>query len=258
MPASSKDQISPAQHYPLGAPLIAFAIIAAWLAALSFALFFLKLPETSSITILATILILTQLYTGLFITAHDAMHGLAAPGNHRLNSFIGILCVTLYALFSYSALLEKHKLHHSHPTSPLDPDFVPTRSPLRWYLGFLMNYLTWKQILMMSLIHLFLTKILFVGLAESICFWALPTCLSTVQLFYFGTYLPHVESPSKFVDKHCARSLGYNFWSSLVTCYHFGACHLQHHRYPWIPWWKLYSVKSRENADQLDSELRSR
>lgn len=254
MPARSREHFTHTKLTALVAPLIAFAIIATWLCCLSYALFFITIPQTSTFATLATVLFLTQLYTGLFITAHDAMHGLAAPGNPSLNKVIGGVCVMLYALFSYSKLLEKHKQHHAHPTSSLDPDFIPTISPVRWYLGFLRNYLTWRQVLMMSVVHLLLTRILGVGLTESICFWVLPTWLSTMQLFYFGTYLPHVENEPKFVDKHCARSLGYNFWCSLVSCYHFGACHLQHHRYPYIPWWKLYEAKLREEVDQLDSE----
>lgn len=74
------------------------------------------------------------LYTGLFITAHDAMHGCVTPANHGLNNAIGTLCVALYALFSFNKLHEKHWEHHRHPASGDDPDFHDGEHPqfLRW------------------------------------------------------------------------------------------------------------------------------
>ena len=38
----------------------------------------------------------THLYTGLFITTHDSIHGVVAPSHPRINRFIGILTATLF------------------------------------------------------------------------------------------------------------------------------------------------------------------
>ncbi|MEO1268367.1 MAG: fatty acid desaturase, partial [Myxococcota bacterium] len=39
----------------------------------------------------------TLAYTGMFITAHDAMHGLVAPQHPRLNHAVGALAIGLFA-----------------------------------------------------------------------------------------------------------------------------------------------------------------
>ncbi|MBU2045143.1 MAG: fatty acid desaturase, partial [Bacteroidetes bacterium] len=50
------------------------------------------------------VLIQMHLYTGLFITAHDAMHGTVAPKNKNLNNFLGQVCTVCYALFPFQKL----------------------------------------------------------------------------------------------------------------------------------------------------------
>src|SRR4051812_45682670 len=61
----------------------------------------------------AAALLQTWLHTGLFITAHDAMHGTLAPGRARLNAAVGALAVALYAAFPYATLAREHKRHHA-------------------------------------------------------------------------------------------------------------------------------------------------
>ena len=46
------------------------------------------------------------LYTGLFITAHDAMHGLVSPENRLINDVYGKLSLVLFALFSFNKTLK--------------------------------------------------------------------------------------------------------------------------------------------------------
>ena len=69
-------------------------------------------------------------------------------------------------------------------------------------------------------------------------FWALPSLLASLQLFYFGTYLPHRRDETPFLDPHQARSNGYSYLASLATCFHFGYHH-EHHADPSVPWWRL-------------------
>ncbi|RYZ99373.1 MAG: fatty acid desaturase, partial [Sphingobacteriaceae bacterium] len=53
------------------------------------------------------ILIQMHLYTGLFITAHDAMHGTVSP-NKKVNDLVGFICTFFYASFWYPHLYKKH------------------------------------------------------------------------------------------------------------------------------------------------------
>ena len=182
----------------------------------------------------------TLLYTGLFITAHDAMHHAVAPGSLTLNRWIGRIAVWSYALMKYSDLQRRHGLHHSYPASAKDPDFHDGRhaAPLRWYLHFMLNYLSGWQIAGMALLFNLLQHGLGIAVERLLLFWVLPAFLSTVQLFYFGTCLPHRERGTARDAVHRARSSGYPAWLSLLTCYHFGY-HLEHHLFPRTPWWRL-------------------
>ncbi|RQW02372.1 beta-carotene ketolase, partial [candidate division KSB1 bacterium] len=102
----------------------------------------------------AGLLVLTFLYTGLFITAHDAIHGAILPGKHKWNAAIGAFCLFVYALFPYSKIRRNHFDHHRYPGSLKDPDYHDglRRGFWSWYLHFLRGYITWWQILGMALI----------------------------------------------------------------------------------------------------------
>jgi hypothetical protein len=71
--------------------LVACAVIGVWTALFIHALWFVKLPWTTTANptswphIIAVFFSLEFLYTGLFITTHDAMHGTIALRNRRLN-----------------------------------------------------------------------------------------------------------------------------------------------------------------------------
>lgn len=67
-------------------------------------------------------LVQTHLFTGLFITAHDAMHGTISP-NTRLNNWIGRMALYLFALNSWKKLLPKHHEHHRYVATDDDPDY---------------------------------------------------------------------------------------------------------------------------------------
>ena len=190
------------------------------------------------------ILCQTFLYTGLFITAHDAMHGSVGPAHPRINNVIGSIAVRLYALFSYRKLLKKHWAHHRTPASDADPDFHDGEHSgfLVWYLRFMKEYLSWWQILGMAIVFQIMEYILMVPTINLILFWVAPALLSTLQLFYFGTYLPHRLPESGYDNPHCARSSVYSTFWSFITCYHFGY-HWEHHEYPAVPWWHLPEIR---------------
>lgn len=191
------------------------------------------------------------LYTGLFITAHDAMHGTVCPARPRLNNIIGTVAVRLYALFEYRNLLAKHWAHHKTPASGTDPDFHDgTHSGfLAWYFHFMKTYLGWKQIVGMALVFQIMEYVLGIPTVNLLLFWVLPSWLSTLQLFYFGTYLPHRLPEGGYDNRHRAQSNVYSTFWSFITCYHFGY-HWEHHEYPYVPWWEL--PKTRKMPLQED------
>lgn len=189
---------------------------------------------------------MTLLYTGLFITVHDSMHGSILPNKIWLNNLIGALSIFFYAMFSYSKLKKKHFQHHKNPATSLDPDYHDGRRKgfFFWYFRFMRNYLSFLQLLGVAVVFNFLIFIVKLSFMNMILFWAIPSLGSTLQLFYFGTYLPHREPRSGYTNKHHAISSNFPYAISLLTCYHFGY-HLEHHMYPYVQWWRLPSVRRR-------------
>jgi beta-carotene ketolase (CrtW type) len=232
---------------------VALGILGAWAVSLTFWL----TRDLSLATwwyVPAGVPLQTFLYTGLFITAHDAMHGGVAPANRKLNDAIGALAVGVYALFSYRKLHEAHWAHHDHAgRAGADPDFHDGESPTfwSWYLNFLRNYISIAQIVGMAVVFNLLLHL--VGLPEEnlLFFWVAPALLSTIQLFVFGTWLPHRERGEDWRDGHRARSNAYPVWLSFLTCYHFGY-HWEHHEFPYVPWWRLPRVR-RSEGEGVDS-----
>lgn len=215
--------------------LAAVFIISAWTICI---LYFMQTElDLTKPWIYLFILIQTHLYTGLFITAHDAMHG-TVSSNRTLNNFIGQLCTLLYALFPFKKLNTKHHQHHRHVHTEEDPDYHQG-SFLFWYFSFIKQYLSWWQVLLMALIY----NVLKVWVPELnlLLFWVLPSLLSTLQLFYFGTWLPHHGEHS---NVHQSRTQAKNHIFAFLSCYFFGY-HYEHHDSPGTPWWRLWKLKGQ-------------
>jgi beta-carotene ketolase (CrtW type) len=215
--------------------LIAILVIAGWATCIFFLMrwqLHLKNPFTY-----VMVLVQMHLFTGLFITAHDAMHGTVST-NKGLNTVVGRVCTMLYALFPYNKLKSKHHEHHRFVHSDNDPDFYKG-SFLKWYFHFIATYLRWWQIIAMAII--FNTLKMWIAPGNLLMFWIVPSLLSTLQLFYFGTYLPHRGEPH---NKHHSRSLKKNHILSFLSCYFFGY-HYEHHDSPATPWWKLWQIKRK-------------
>lgn len=205
-------------------------------------------PWTALSSVLAPTLLMALVWldVGLFIVAHDCMHGSFAPHLRTLNRRVGQLCLLIYAGFDFDAMCAKHQEHHGQPGTQGDPDFARGANTAfwPWYLGFFRAYSTGRQLLLVSV--LFWTLFLLGAKVPNILFfWALPAVLSSLQLFYFGTYLPHRPEPEPFSDAHRARSNDYPDWLSLLTCFHFGYHH-EHHLRPELPWWKLPAARMRQ------------
>lgn len=193
--------------------------------------------------VLFAILVQCWLFTGLFIAAHDAMHGSLAPSWPRLNAAIGAVILFAYAGFAWRRMREAHWDHHRHPGTSRDPDFDGEgRYLLRWYGVFLVRYFGWGSFAYLGLFSILHVAVLDAGPVNLLLFHAAPSILSSVQLFTFGTYLPHRLGRSGFADRHNARTQDWHSFVSLLACFHFGYHH-EHHLRPGEPWWRLHSVR---------------
>ncbi|NJC06070.1 beta-carotene ketolase (CrtW type) [Sphingomonas kaistensis] len=225
---------------------LAGAIILAFVALHVWSVFFLTLGGWNWALAVPVVATSTWLSVGLFIIAHDAMHGSLAPGRPRVNLLVGRLTLLLYAGFWMDRLRPKHFDHHKHVGTEGDPDFAadhPTRF-WPWYLQFMVRYFGLREFLVLSVLVWSYVLILGAPLGNLLLFWALPSILSSLQLFYFGTFLPHRHEDDPFADEHRARSNDFGVVASLLTCFHFGY-HREHHLSPGTPWWALPS-KRRE------------
>jgi len=197
-----------------------------------------KTPSWSDWSTYAWVLLATHLYTGLFITAHDAMHGLVSS-NKRVNNLLGWIGALLFAYNWYPRLLRNHMRHHAHAGTDHDPDWH-AGSFFPWYFRFALHYISIWQILAMAVTYN-IGK-LFFPMENLIVFWEIPAILSTLQLFYFGTYLPHKGQHAP-EDPHKATSQPVNHLWAFLSCYNFGY-HYEHHAMPWLPWYKLPVARS--------------
>jgi beta-carotene ketolase (CrtW type) len=213
--------------------LVALVVIAAWLVSL---VFLLRWDFSwSNPFVYLMVLVQMHLYTGLFITAHDAMHGTVSSSG-KFNTIIGQVCTALYAAFSFNKLLKKHHEHHRYVHSDQDPDYHDG-TYLSWYFSFMKEYMSVMQIVFMAIAF----NVLNIWIPESnlLLFWVAPALLSTLQLFTFGTWIPHHGDHD---NAHHSSSLKKNHLLGFFSCYFFGY-HYEHHEWPGIPWWKLWQMK---------------
>lgn len=219
---------------------LAAAVCGGWLALHLTGMFRVEVRLTTLPLVLAMAAVQCWLSVGMFIVAHDAMHGSLAPGRPRLNGAIGGALLFLYAGFAWRRMRAAHFEHHRAPGSADDPDFDADhpRSAVRWYATFLRRYFGWPSMLYIGTVVVTYRFALGVPIANILLLYALPAIASSVQLFYFGTYRPHRHNDDVFADRHNARSEGFGPLVSLATCFHFGYHH-EHHLNPATPWWAL-------------------
>ena len=231
--------MTPARQRTIGLTL-ALAVIGAWAALHVYGVFFHPLDTIGLLTAPLLIAASCWLSVGLFIVAHDCMHGSLAPGQPAVNRAVGRAALLVYAGFWFDDLRPKHFEHHRAPGTADDPDFSaahPTRF-WPWYASFFRQYFGLRQLAFLSAVSAVYLLLFDVRYANLLLFWALPSIASSLQLFLFGTYLPHRHHAAGFGDDHRARSNDFSWLGSLLSCFHFGYHH-EHHRAPHLPWWRL-------------------
>ncbi len=229
----------------IGLSLLA-ALWASWIALHIYAVFFFEISLSNILFIPIIMAVLCWLSVGLFIAAHDAMHGSLIPGYPELNDAIGAVILALYAGFGWRKMRAAHWDHHKYSGSDKDPDFNAEnpRGFWPWYAKFFSTYFGfWSVLYVLAVVAIYML-IFDAPYANIVLFYGIPAIASSVQLFGFGTYLPHHYSNDGFIDHHNARSNDYGYWTSLLSCFHFGYHH-EHHVHPHVPWWVLPRYRAR-------------
>jgi beta-carotene/zeaxanthin 4-ketolase len=219
---------------------LAALMFAVWLGVHFWTMFFFTIEGAGWLLVPIIFALQCWLSVGMFIVAHDAMHGSLAPGKPALNSMIGAVVLFLYAGFSWRKMRDAHLEHHRAVGTAGDPDFNADNAKdfWPWYALFLKRYFGWQSMAFvwsMVLAYFFLFGVPPQNIA---LLYGFPAIASSLQLFYFGTYRPHRHDSAGFPDHHNARSNDYGTLASLFSCFHFGYHH-EHHLSPGIPWWAL-------------------
>lgn len=220
---------------------LAVLVTASWAFLHIYSVHFFELRWGPSLLLVPIMMaLLCWLSVGLFIISHDAIHGSLAPGRPRLNRVIGWIVTTLYAGFDYDKLYTSHNQHHDAPGTDKDPDFsvAHPREFLPWFKEFFLRYFGLRPLIFVHAVVLVYALVLGAPMRNIVLFYGIPAIMSSLQLFYFGTYLPHRHGEDSFADRHNCRSSGFSWLKSLLTCYHFGFHH-EHHLFPHEPWWRL-------------------
>lgn len=223
--------------------VVAAVVVTAWFASLALGLvveigFGTPAQMASLVGVLA---VRTFLYAGLFITAHDAMHGVVAPGHRTVNDATGRLCLALYAWLGWERMRDGHMKHHQHPTAATDPDASADPRYFPWLFAFFRSYIDAPVIVRngLTVTALYLCGVSILDIAVV---FVLPAWLSILQLFTFGTWAPHRPRAGRDVDEHRAVSSDVSPLVSFFACYHFGY-HWEHHAFPHVPWWGLPAAR---------------
>ncbi len=235
--------------------LLAAAIFGLWLAIHIWAMFGLRLEGTAWLWVAPIFAVQCWLSVGMFIVAHDGMHGSLSPKWPRLGAAIGAILLFLYAGFAWKKMRDAHFAHHRHVGGADDPDFNADnpRDFWPWYTLFLKRYFGWMSVAWVWSVVLAYYFILGVPPENIALLYGFPAIASSLQLFYFGTYRPHRHENTPFADRHNARTNDYGVLASLFSCFHFGYHH-EHHLSPGLPWWALPARHRQFIAENLTEQ----
>ena len=225
---------------------LAAAIFGAWLSVHLWAMFAFEITATTWPLVPFIFALQCWLSVGMFIVAHDAMHGSLMPVAPKAGQAIGAVLLFLYAGFGWRRMRDAHFAHHRHTGTADDPDFHAgnPRDFWPWYAQFLRRYFGILSYLWVHAVVLTYYFAFAVAPENIALLYGFPAIASSLQLFYFGTYRPHRqegsghEDSAEFPDRHRARTNDYGSIASLFSCFHFGYHH-EHHLHPGTPWWAL-------------------
>jgi beta-carotene ketolase (CrtW type) len=185
-------------------------------------------------------------FTGLFILAHEAIHGTLLPGHPRLGHALGWLFAFAYAFMDYGRLRARHAEHHRAPGRETDPDAHPSGRFLPHFAVFLFRYLRLSQ----------LALLVFAGNAVGqaghtramLCAYVGPAVVSTLIVFTVGIFLVHhpkLRAAGVADERH--RSVGVDLGGagSLLAILFFNT-HWLHHEHPHLTWLQLGLFRARE------------
>ena len=228
-------------------------ILGAWIWSLAVGLE-LDLGSCHPILIAVLVAIKAFLHTGLFIVAHDSMHNSLLAGKTEANRWIGSLMLFLYAGLDFDLCERNHKLHHQFPETENDPDFSPDSDSdtniINWYAHFIGNYIHSSQLMKLTIgwltIYWLASMVNAFPIVNVLSFCVLPLVLSSLQLFFVGTWLPHRHSNHVSLNA-TPRRLSLNPIVSFAACYHFGY-HREHHESPSTPWFELPKLNLANKA----------
>jgi beta-carotene/zeaxanthin 4-ketolase len=229
-----------ARHQSVVGMLLFVLVLGSWLAIHAWAMFGFSITARNWIMVVPVFAVQCWLSVGMFIVAHDAMHGSLVPGRSWANNAMGSLLLMVYAGFGWRKLRQAHFEHHRFVGTAEDPDFHAEnpRDFWPWYRSFLSRYFGWRSMAYVWTVVLIYFLILKVPPLNILLLYGLPAIASSLQLFFFGTYKPHRHETELFADRHRARSNDFGTLASLLSCFHFGYHHA-HHVSPEVPWWKL-------------------
>lgn len=237
---------------------VAAGLITAWASMIHITVFHTPLNSLQAVALFWPMM---QLHTGVFITAHDAMHGAVAPSNPKLNRFMGRLAGTLYAGLDYDSMKKAHHEHHAHTgLQDQDPDFHSgDPGVLPWAGKFIKKYLTIKQMVILNLM-VGAVQISGAPYKNMVIFLLCAGLLSAVQLFYFGTYVPHKppkDNPQQVMNwERSNPTWATTRLASFMTCYHFD-CHVEHHSNPRLSWYELWGARKQTLASERQNLMQS-
>ena len=240
MTAAALPRTQPRDRQAVVGLSLAALVIGGWLALHALTLFVWRPEGAQWLWAVPLVAVQSWLSVGLFITAHDAMHGSLAPGRPGLEPGDRARGAdALRRLLLRPA--DERALGAPQGTGQCRRSrFLRRPSDLvrAMVLG-LPNALFRLAVLPVRLSGVGIAAAGgCVPLANLLALYALPAILSSVQLFAFGTFLPHRHDGAEFPDRHNSRTNDWGTLVSLASCYHFGYHH-EHHLSPNVPWWRL-------------------
>ncbi len=185
-------------------------------------------------------------FTGLFILAHEAIHGTLVPEFPAFGHVLGRLFATVYALVDYDLLRANHWEHHGHVATEKDPDFDSSGRLFVHGFRFMRRYLRVRSILLLALAGHLLGQAGYS--AAMIGAYVAPVLLSTLVVFTVGIHLVHhpvLLAQRTEGDPQRSVCIDLGRVGSALVILNFNV-HWHHHAHPRLSWWELGAMREAE------------